>query len=93
MLAPGDSPGCINFGGYVTFNFTSVLEIELGGTVPCTEHDRISVTNTLTLNGTTFAVLLIDGFEPQLNDRFDILDWVALIGTFGNIDTISASLP
>lgn len=93
VIAPGDSPGCINFGGNVTFNFTSVLEIEIGGTVPCTDHDQITVTNTLTLNGPSLELVLINSFEPQLGDRFDILEWGALIGAFGNIDTISASLP
>jgi hypothetical protein len=93
VLAPGESPGCIDFSGNVTFNFTSVLVIEIGGLVPCTEHDQINVANTLTLNNPTLELVLIDGFEPELGDRFDILDWGALIGTFGSIDNFSAPLP
>lgn len=92
VLAPGDSPGCIDFGGNVTFNFTAVLEIEIGGTVPCSEHDRITVANTLTFNGPTLKLVLIDSFEPQYEDRFDVLDWGMLIGTFGIIDSSAATL-
>jgi hypothetical protein len=93
VLSPGDSPGCIDFGGNVTFNATATLLIELGGTTPCIEYDRITVTNTLTLNGPTLEVVLINSFPPQYGDRFDALDWGTLIGTFGNIDTSAASLP
>jgi hypothetical protein len=91
-LSPGDSPGCITFGGDVTFNFTSVLKTELGGTTPCTEYDRVTVANTLTLNSPTLHVILINSFPPQYGDRFDILDWGMLVGTFGSIDTGAAVL-
>ena len=92
VLSPGDSPGCISFGGDVTFNTTSTLLIEIGGTTPCSEYDRITVANTLTLNSPTLEILLLSGFLPQYGDRFDVLDWGALIGTFGTIDTNAAPL-
>jgi hypothetical protein len=41
---------------------------------------------TLTLNGPTMNVLLIDGFVPQDGQRFRILSWGALVGTFRQVN-------
>lgn len=90
MLAPGDSPGCIEFGGDVTFSFTAVLMIEIGGPAPCTGHDRINVNNQLTINNARLEVILINDFVPAYGDSFDIIDWGSITGSF---DTIDASLP
>jgi hypothetical protein len=90
MLTPGDSPGCIDFGGDVTFSFTAVLMIEIGGATPCTEHDRIGVYNQLTINNARLEVSLINDFVPAYEDSFDIIDWGSITGSF---DTLDASLP
>ena len=92
-MAPGNSPGCVSFGGDVTFNLTSSLVTEIGGLTPCTEHDQIAVANLLTINSATLDVILINGFVPSFRDRFDIMDWGSLGGSFGTIDTSAASLP
>ena len=92
-LSPGHSPGCIDFGGDVTFSASATLLIEIGGNVPCTDYDRISVANTLTINGATLEVVLINNYPPRYGDRFGILDWGSIIGTFGTIDTGAAALP
>lgn len=81
-LAPGDSPGCVTDQGNVTFTGSSTLEIELGGPDPCTGYDRLSVLQTLTLQSSRLRVLLISGFTPAAGQRFDILDWGSLSGTF-----------
>jgi len=93
LLSPGHSPGCIDFGGNVTFGPTASLLIEIGGTVPCTEYDQVSVANTLTINGATLELALIDGFVAVYGDHFDVLDWGSLVGSFGTIDTSAAALP
>jgi hypothetical protein len=92
-LSPGNSPGCIDFGGNVTFSVSASLLVEIGGSTPCTEHDRISVANTLTISGATLELVLINNFIPAFGDRFDIMDWGSLAGSFGNIDSNAASLP
>ena len=92
-LSPGHSPGCIDFGGDVTFSSSATLLTEIGGTVPCTDYDHITVAGALTLNSPTLAVVLTDGFAPQFGERFDVLDWGSLAGSFGNIDTGAAGLP
>ena len=66
--------------------------MEIGGATPCTEHDQLSVQQTLILNNPNLTVVLINGFSPTPDARFDILDWSALGGTFGNIDFSQAAL-
>lgn len=90
-LAPG-SPGgsyprftCIE--GNYQQQSTGVLEIELGGTKPGIQYDKLSVTGALTLNG-TLNVVLINGFNPQVGDQFFILDFnpAQFAGSFATID-------
>ena len=59
VLAPGNSPGCISFGGDVTFNSSATMSMEIAGLAPCSEHDQISVSNQLTINNATLQVILI----------------------------------
>lgn len=91
-LAPGNSPGCISFGGNVTFSASATLLSEIGGPTPCAEHDRISVAGQLTINGAKLEIVLL-GYVPALGARFDIMDWGSLVGSFGTVDTSAALLP
>ena len=93
VLSPGNSPGCISFGGDVTFSFSATMSMEIAGLAPCTEHDQISVANQLTINSATLEVILISGFVPAYGDTFDIMNWGNFTGSFGTIDTSAASLP
>jgi hypothetical protein len=92
-LSPGHSPGCIDFAGDVTFTAMATLLIEIGGSIACTGYDKVSVAGTLTLNGATVEVALVNGFVPQYGDQFDVLDRGSLTGSFGSIDTTAATLP
>ncbi|MEN8109069.1 MAG: dockerin type I repeat-containing protein [Pseudomonadota bacterium] len=92
-LAPGNSPGCITFGGDVTFSFSATMSMEIAGLTPCTEHDQIDVANLLTINSATLEIILINGFVPAFGDAFDIMNWGSITGTFGTIDTSAAILP
>jgi hypothetical protein len=92
-LAPGNSPGCIDFGGNVTLNANATLLTEIGGTIVCNEYDRISVANQLTINGATLQVELISPYIPSEGQRFDVLDWGSISGSFGFIDLSTAVLP
>ena len=71
--------------------FVSGIEIE--GLIPCAEHDQIDVANQLTINSATLEIILINGFVPAVGDRFDVMDWGSITGTFGTIDTSATSLP
>lgn len=91
-FSPGNSPGCINHAGNVTLSSTLTLTIEIGGTDPCNEFDRLLVAQTLTIEGATLKIVLINDFNPDPGDDFDIIDWNTLDGEFGNIDTNGAVL-
>jgi hypothetical protein len=56
----------------------------LGGTTPAEQYDRLSVAGKLTLDG-TLSVELIDGFEPLVGDRFDIISAGSLRGAFDDV--------
>lgn len=93
MISPGNSPGCIDFSGNVTFTSSALLLMEIAGSNPCTEFDRISVNNTLTVNGAILKLELLNGYAPVFQQRFDILDWGLFNGSFSSIDTSVAILP
>ena len=92
ILSPGNTPGCIDFSGDVTFNTSSTFLAEIGGTNVCTEYDHVNVANTLTINGATLQVVLVNSYVPVAGQRFDILDWGTIVGSFGVIDTSAAPL-
>jgi hypothetical protein len=85
-VAPGNSPGCVSDQGNVVFEGGASLEIEIGGITPCTQFDQYSVALTLTLNGPTLNVLLINGFVPASGQRFRFLIWGTLVGNFGRVN-------
>ena len=89
VVSPGNSPGCIYFGGDVTFNPTGNLQSEIAGLTPCSEHDQITVNGTLNINNSKLQVVLLNDFVPALGDRFDILNWGSLTGSFGIIESIT----
>ncbi|MGB0722207.1 MAG: beta strand repeat-containing protein [Gammaproteobacteria bacterium] len=90
-VAPGNSPGTLAITGNYSQDANSVLEIEIGGTTPGTEHDVLDVAGDLTLAG-TLELMLIDAFVPPINTTLDILDWDgSLSGTFDNVYSLGAT--
>jgi hypothetical protein len=85
-VAPGNSPGCVTDQGNVIFDAAASLEIEIGGATACTQFDSYSVGLSLTLNAPTLNVLLINGFLPIAGQRFKVLSWGSLSGTFGKVN-------
>ncbi len=83
-LEPGNSPGFSAFGGDVQMGSTGVFDIEIGGTTPGSQYDRISAAGLLSLDG-TLNVSFLGGFMPAPGDSFDILNWGTLHGTFANV--------
>ncbi|MEM9658380.1 MAG: hypothetical protein AAF961_08470, partial [Planctomycetota bacterium] len=71
--------------GDLGFGPTATLEIELAGTSPGHQYDRILVDGVATLNG-SLDVLLIDGFATQISgtDQFTVLESTSLLGEFSN---------
>jgi autotransporter-associated beta strand protein len=83
-LRPGHSPAAVAFEGSLVLGSSAALDIELGGTVPGTQYDTVSVGQNLTLGG-LLNVALIDGFRPSHNDAFQILTWGSRTGDFAGM--------
>lgn len=87
------APGCIVDPGNVSLGASSILDIEIGGLAPCTEYDRFTVQQHLTVNGATLRVTIINGFALAAGQSFDVLDWGTVSGSFASITFVNASLP
>jgi hypothetical protein len=89
ILSPGSSAGEINIDGDVESGGGSVMQIEIGGPAPVSQHDRVSVSKTMLLDG-ALEVTFIDGgmgiFEPNKGDEFEILSANGGVsGTFSSV--------
>jgi autotransporter-associated beta strand protein/T5SS/PEP-CTERM-associated repeat protein len=82
--SPGNSPAITNLTNG-QFSSASSLLIELGGTQPGTQYDRVVDSGVLTLLGGTLNVALYNGFVPSLGDSFEILQYGQLSGDFGTV--------
>jgi hypothetical protein len=83
-LRPGASPAEVTYENNVYFGGGANLAIDIGGLIAGTEHDKVNVDGLLELDG-NLTLSLIDDFNPQAGDSFDILDWTSLQGSFDNI--------
>ena len=85
-VAPGNSPGKLTVEGNYVHEAGSSLTIEIGGLLETQEYDVLNVSGSMTLNGGTLDVVLIDGFVPSGGDSFDILDFSSLTGDFTSVN-------
>ena len=86
-LAPGNSPGQLQLGSNLTLNNGANLAIEIGGLTAGSGYDQVQLAGALTLNTPTLLISLVNGFTPNLNDKFYIVDITSSIlttGLFGN---------
>src|SRR5688500_15286979 len=65
-FSPGHSPALLTLGNTI-YTASNVLQIELGGLLPGTQHDKVVHNGVATLGG-TLDVLLINAFVPQLGN-------------------------
>jgi len=84
QLAPGASAGRMTIEAEYIQEPDGVLEIEIGGRTPETEHDVFEVIGNATLAG-TLDLRLIDGFQPVKGDRFTILTCTTRTGEFDSL--------
>ena len=87
-VAPGASPGMLVIGGIVDFVLGDV-EMELGGTTPGAEHDKIVFVSgpTITIDpAVDLVVSWWDGFTGSAGDVFDLFDWNIEVPT--GVDTL-----
>jgi hypothetical protein len=81
---PGNSPGLLTINGDYTQTADGALDIELGGSEPGSSYDQLAVTGTATLDG-TLNITYVNGFDPTLNQEFQILTSGALSGQFARV--------
>ncbi|MES2661401.1 MAG: hypothetical protein V4689_22465 [Verrucomicrobiota bacterium] len=91
-LSPGTSPGQIQVEGDLTLEENSVLEMEIGGTVPETGYDRIVQMegDEGTALGGLLVVSMISGVDRVITagDTFEILTSdLPLEGAFSNVES------
>jgi hypothetical protein len=80
-VSPGNSAGVLTIDGDYTQGSGGTLAIEIAGTSPGDEHDRLVVNGQANLAG-ALAVTLIDSFTPLDGHTFDILDFNSVSGDF-----------
>jgi hypothetical protein len=85
--SPGDSPAAIDFGGDLVFGAANLLEIEIGGTAPGTQHDRLNVAGALATGG-TLALLPVGAFAPALGQSFALLTYGSRSGEFAFVSGV-----
>ncbi|MBK7905105.1 MAG: hypothetical protein IPJ78_00915 [Gemmatimonadetes bacterium] len=72
----------------ITGNFTGssgTVAVDLGGLVPVTQYDQLTISGTATLGG-TLNVGLFGGFTPTPGSSFDVLTAGTRTGTFGTVN-------
>lgn len=83
-VEPGDSAGQLTINGAYEQTASGALAIEIGGTVPGTQFDRLVVSGMATLDG-TLSVSFIDGFPPMVGQTFEVMTFASRNGTFANL--------
>jgi len=86
-VAPGKISGTLTVEGSMTQSVSGTISLEIGGLAPGDQHDRLVLTGDAVLNGTV-AVDLIGGFNPAMNDSFDVMDF----STMPNLPTFNFDL-
>jgi len=88
QVNPGGSlaAGILNIMGTYTQSATGALNIEIGET---DQFDQLTISGLATLNG-TLNISLINGFQPVVDDIFEIITFGS---SGGNFATINAPLP
>jgi len=71
VVAPGASPGTLTIDGDFVQSSDGMLKIELAGTTPGTQYDRVLVTGSVNLDGTLSVTT--SGFTPAAGNAFQIL--------------------
>ncbi|XAL98100.1 PEP-CTERM sorting domain-containing protein [Phycisphaeraceae bacterium D3-23] len=83
-LRPGNSPAAVHHDAHLFLMATANTQIELAGTNPGSQHDQVNNLKSTTLGG-TLDIQLINGFDPEQGDTFDIFNLATSTGTFADI--------
>jgi hypothetical protein len=91
VITPADSgakTGVLTITGAYTQNPAGALDINIAGTTPGKQFDRLAVTGTASLSG-TLNIGLLNGFVPALGSVFGILTASSVSGRFATVNGAS----
>ena len=90
-VAPGASPGILTINGNYAQGPSGALAVQIGGTIPGTEHDQLFVTGNASLGGTLNTTLL-NNFAPSPGNVFTVIRAGGTVsGTFSTTNFPSGS--
>jgi len=81
VVTPGTSAGKVVVDGDFDQTKFGTVDVEIGGTTPVSEFDRLEIAGTATLDG-ELRVALVDGFDVELGQQFEIMTYGELVGEF-----------
>ena len=88
-IAPGDGVGQLSLNNGLNLEPGSVVAVEIGGTTPVTQHDRLAVTGSTNLDG-TLRVTFVNGFDPSIGQSFVVMTYpntpLTTLGKFTHLD-------
>ena len=82
--APEGAPGVLTVTGNFEQQAGGRLLIEIGGTQRGIEYSALDVSDDVTLDG-ELEIRIVNGFEPQLGDTFEIMTFASHTGEFATI--------
>ncbi|MCB0270425.1 MAG: hypothetical protein KDH95_19870 [Calditrichaeota bacterium] len=84
---PGGSSaaGNLSISGNQTLSSSSVCTFEIGGSTQGSQYDHINSSSTFAVDG-TLNISIINGFQPQENDEFTIINCSSRSGTFSTVN-------
>lgn len=80
-----DSPAQVTVDGNVTLGAGDTLAVEIEGTTPVTQHDRLVVNGTLDLGGATLDATVDPVYVPAPADTITFIDATTLAGAFDGL--------
>jgi autotransporter-associated beta strand protein len=87
-LSPGASAGTLATND-LDLQSGGTLFIELGGLTAGTEYDQVLASGDVSLSG-DLVISFIDGFSPEFEDVFTIIDGASVEGTFGSVSVLNS---
>jgi hypothetical protein len=78
------SAGTLSITGNYTQTAAGLLRMDIGGLVAGTEYDVLAISGSATLAG-TLDLLLINAFDPVINDSFQLVTFASRTGSFNPV--------
>jgi filamentous hemagglutinin family protein len=81
-ITPGGAGiGLLRITGNLTQGATGVINLDINGLVPSTQHDKLQVSGAFTKGG-TLNITNVGGYTPGANDSFNVMSFGSTSGTF-----------